>query len=72
LNKQWWEYFLGVTLFTAYREFERRVGLITTSKGAKTAMVFDAIRNITGEFSISDIQEQCPMVGIDLIRRVLG
>lgn len=68
----WWEYFLGVTLLSPYREFERRVGLITSSKGAKTAMIFDAIRNINGEFTISGIQEQCPMVSIDLIRRVLG
>jgi Fic family protein len=67
----WWEYFLGVVLLSAYREFERRVGLVTTFKGAKTAMVLEAIRNIQGEFSISDLQERCPTVGIDWIRRIL-
>lgn len=66
----WWEYSLGVIL-AAYKEFERRVGLVTTSKGAKTAMVLDAINNIYGEFSIKTLQEHCPTVGIDLIRRIL-
>jgi len=67
----WWEYFLGVTLLSAYREFERRVGLVTTFKGAKTVMVLEAIRNIQREFSIGDLQERCPTVSIDLIRRIL-
>lgn len=66
----WWEYFLGVML-SAYREFERRVGLITTARGSKTAMVLDVIRNMHGEFSITDLQERCPTVGIDMIRRIL-
>lgn len=67
----WWEYFLGVLLLSAYREFERRIGLVTTSKGAKTAMVMEAIRNIQVEFSTADLQERCPTVSIDLIRRIL-
>lgn len=67
----WWDYFMGVMLQSAYREFERRVGLVTTFKGAKTAMVLEAIRNTKGEFSISDLHERCPTVGIDLMRRVL-
>lgn len=67
----WWEYFLGVVVLSAYRDFEQRVGLVTSVKGAKTAMVLDAINNIVGDFSIKDLQEQCPSVGIDLIRRIL-
>ncbi len=67
----WWEYFLGVVVLSAYRDFEQRVGLVTSVKGAKTAMVLDAINNIVGDFSIKDLQEQCPTVGIDLIRRIL-
>ncbi|MBE0448222.1 MAG: Fic family protein [Actinobacteria bacterium] len=66
----WWEYSLGVVL-DAYKEFERRVGLVTTSKGAKTAMVLDAISNIHGEFSVKNLQELCPTVGIDHIRKIL-
>ncbi|AFY48641.1 hypothetical protein Nos7524_2821 [Nostoc sp. PCC 7524] len=67
----WWEYFLGVIMLSPYREFEQRVGLVSSAKGAKTAMVLDAISNIPGDFSIKDLQERCPTVGIDLIRRIL-
>ena len=67
----WWEYFLSVVVLSAYREFEQRVGLVTSVKGAKTAMVLDAISNMIGDFSIKDLQERCPTVGIDLIRRIL-
>ncbi len=67
----WWEYFFGVLVLSAYREFEQRVGLVTNAKGAKTAMVLDAISNMPFDFSIKDLQSQCPTVGIDLIRRIL-
>lgn len=67
----WTEYLLG-TLTAAYREFENRVGLITTSRGAKTEMVLEAIGRFHGDFAVSDLQEQCPNVGIDLIRRILS
>ena len=67
----WWEYFLGVMLFGSCKEFERRVGLITTGRGTKTAMVLDAIGHFRGDFTIRDLQESCPHVGIDLIRRIL-
>lgn len=42
----WSEYFLGVMLLTAYREFENRIGLLLTSKGAKGAMVVAAIQRL--------------------------
>ena len=67
----WWEYFMGVMLFGAYQEFERRVGLVTTGRGSKTAMILDAIGHFMSDFSIRDLQERCPQVGIDLIRRIL-
>lgn len=66
----WWEYFLGI-LLKAYKDFENRVGLITTVRGGKTAMVLDVIKNTTGEFTVKDLQERCPTVGIDLIRKIL-
>jgi len=68
----WWEYFLGVMLLGVYQEFERRVGLVTTGRGTKTAMVLDALKHFRGNFTIRDLQERCPNVGIDLIRRILG
>ena len=67
----WWEYFLGVVVLSAYREFEQRVESINLSKGAKTAMILEAISNLPSEFSIAELGEKCPTVGIDLIRRVL-
>lgn len=67
----WWEYFLGVMVLSAYREFETRVGVVTSARGTKTAMVLDVINNLPREFSIRELQERCPTVGIDLIRRIL-
>ncbi|MEQ8381316.1 MAG: Fic family protein [Coleofasciculus sp. A1-SPW-01] len=67
----WWEYFLGVMVLSAYREFETRVGVVTSTRGTKTAMVLDVINNLPKEFSIRELQERCPTVGIDLIRRIL-
>ena len=67
----WWEYFMGVMLYGAYQEFERRVGLVTTGRGSKTAMILDAVEHFMSDFTIRDLQERCPQVGIDLIRRIL-
>jgi Fic family protein len=66
----WTEYFLG-TILAAYREFESRVGVLTNGRGAKTELVLEAIGRFHGNFSVSELQEQCPNVGIDLIRRLL-
>ena len=66
----WTEYLLG-TWIAAYREFESRVGLLTTSRGAKSEMILDAIGRFHGEFSVSELLEQCPNVGVDLVRRIL-
>jgi len=66
----WTEYFLGI-LTAAYREFESRAGLLTSVRGAKRRMVLDAIEHAFGDFSVSDLQQACPTVGIDLIRRIL-
>ncbi len=62
---------MGVMLLSAYREFKQRVGYVTSAKGTKTAIVLDAINNLPQEFSIRGLQERCPTVGIDLIRRLL-
>jgi Fic family protein len=66
----WTEYLLG-TWIAAYREFEHRVGLLTTGRGVKSEMVAEAIGHFYGDFAVSELQEQCPNVGIDLIRRIL-
>lgn len=64
----WWDYFLGVMLHGAYQEFEKRAGMLTTSRGAKSQMILDAIEQLSGDFKVADIQRICPGVGRDLIR----
>src|SRR5581483_6082947 len=66
----WTEYLLGVVV-AAYRAFEERVGSLTTARGAKTQTVLDTIGAFAGDFSTSEIQERCPNVSLDLIRRIL-
>ena len=56
--------------FSPY-SFEKRAGTLTTSYGAKSQMIFDAIDRFSGNFSVSDIQKICPGVSLDLIRRRL-
>lgn len=66
----WNEYLLGVML-SAYRRFEERVGSLTTARGAKSQMVLDTISAFVSSFSTAEIQERCPSVSLDLIRRIL-
>jgi hypothetical protein len=58
----WTEYLLGVLIAT-YRELERRIGLMTAARGAKTEAVLEAIRHFHGDFSAAELQAQCPQVG---------
>lgn len=69
--RPWTEYLHGIIL-AAYKEFERRTGTLTTSRGAKTEMVQEAIASFNGDFSVKELQVRCPHVGIDLIRRILA
>ena len=68
----WWEYFLGVTLLSAYREFEKRAGVLTTARGAKTATVLDAIERLPNGFRIVDVERAAPNVTREMIRVVLN
>lgn len=67
----WWNYFLGVMLLAAYREFEERVGLVGTARGAKGALVLSAIERMPPRFTISELMVKCPTVGVDYVRKVL-
>ncbi len=69
---QWWEYFLGVMLLSAYREFEGRAGTLTTTRGAKTAMVLDAVERLPNGFRMVDLERAAPNVTRDMIRVVLN
>ncbi len=65
----WFHYFLS-TVVSAYKEFEQRAGQLKSGRGAKTEIVTQAILNQPGEFSISDIERECPGVSRDMIRVV--
>ena len=66
----WTEYLLGVVI-AAYKELEDRAGTLTVARGAKTEMVLATIRAMHGDFSVKDLRQRCPHVGIDLLRRIL-
>jgi Fic family protein len=63
--------FLLFVLAQACKEFEQRVGQLKSPRGEKTARVEEAIARQTGVFSVSDLHQACPGVGVDLIRLVL-
>ena len=68
----WWEYFLGVMLLGAYREFERRTGELTSAHGAKSEMVIAAIKKLPDTFRYADLAQACPNVSRPTIKRVLA
>lgn len=66
----WLNYFWG-TLIRAHKEFEERVGTLTTGRGSKTEMVRAAVLRRTAPFAISELQRDCPGVSRDMVRVVL-
>jgi Fic family protein len=64
--------FLLYILTEASKEFERRLGDVKSIPGEKTALVLAAIQNQIGSFGVADLQNACPGVSVDLIRRVLS
>ena len=67
----WWEYFLGLVL-AAYKEFEDRVGLLTTSRGAKREMVLNAVELLPRKFQVADVERLSPGVSRPTINRTLA
>ena len=64
--------YLLSTLRTATREFTRRVESMPAPKGEKAELVRGAVLRQVGEFSASDIERECPGVGLDWIRKQLS
>jgi Fic family protein len=56
----------------AYKEFEQRVGQTAEPRGAKAALVREAVARHKGEFRLSDIERACPGVGREWIRTLLA
>lgn len=68
-----WPYvsYLLYILKTAYREFEERLGQTQAPRGEKSEVVLNAIQRATGDFSVADLQRECPGVSLDMIRHLL-
>ncbi|HXH54361.1 MAG TPA: Fic family protein [Gammaproteobacteria bacterium] len=66
----WLNYFWG-TLLRAYREFEERVGIVSTNKGSKTELIRNTINRRIEPFSIGTIESDCPGISREMIRIVL-
>ena len=66
----WWEFCLGI-LIVAYKEFGTRVGMIRSSRGAKTAWVRDAIEQLPETFAVGELVRACSGVSRPMIRVVL-
>lgn len=45
--------------------------MVSSGRGAKTEFVLSVIGGFHGPFTVGQLQEQCPTVRIDLIRRIL-
>jgi Fic family protein len=68
--RPWWDYFLGA-LIAAYKEFEARVGTITSARGAKREMVINAVKRLPQQFTIGDLQQTCPGISYPTLKRAL-
>lgn len=69
--RPWWNYFLGM-LTAAYKEFEDRVGTITSARGAKREMVRSSIDRLPERFTICDLKRACPGVSYPTLQRALA
>jgi Fic family protein len=68
-----WPYinYLMFILKTGYREFESRLDITQSPRGAKTEIIEAAIKALPKEFTLSDIERACPGVSHDMIRKIL-
>ena len=55
----------------AYQEFAERVGDIKAPRGTKTEQILIAINRCSGLFTLTQLEQACPGVSRDMIRRVL-
>jgi Fic family protein len=67
----WWEYFVGVMLARAYREFETRVGVTVAKRGAKRDMIRELILRLPATFRYADVERVMPSVSRPTITRAL-
>lgn len=68
-----WPYvnYILYILKSAYKEFENRLGQTQSPRGAKTELVEMAVKSMAGEFTLAQLEQACPGVSRDMVRRVL-
>ncbi len=68
-----WPYirFVLYVVKTACRELEERVGQMAAPRGAKTALVEQAVGRLPAGFTLAELERACPGVSRDTIRKVL-
>jgi Fic family protein len=68
-----WPYinFLLFILKTACREFEGRVGELKSPRGTKAELIRNAVSSFTGPFTLAELEQKCPQISRDMVRKVL-
>ncbi len=66
----WIKYWLGV-LQAGYIKMEDNVENLNTGYGAKSGIVIATIEQQDGDFSIADLEKECPSVGREWIRKTV-
>ena len=68
-----WPYinYLLFTIKNVYKEFESRFENTQAPRGEKSEQVINAINAFTGTFTIRQIEQQCPGVSRELIRKIM-
>jgi len=68
-----WHYinFVCFILKSAYKEFENRMGVISSGRGEKTAWVQDVIEQLPASFAVGDVVRACSGVSRPMIRVIL-
>jgi Fic family protein len=59
-------------LKSAYQEFAERVGDIQAPRGSKTEMILAALQRLSPEFTVAQLEQACPGVSREMVRRVLN
>jgi len=68
-----WPYinYLLFTLKNVYKEFESRFANTKAPRGEKSELVINVINSFTGTFTVRQIEQQCPGVSRELIRKIM-
>ncbi len=62
---------LNLPIAAAYKEFEERVGTLTTARGAKREMVQHTVKRLPNRFRFSELHRACPGVSYPTLKRAL-